>query len=374
MSRVKTFDSTGQAPSGRLYSGDLNAIQDQYADLVNYAQTHGVGVLAVGDASLQLLKFGAGEMRMTGHVRTDGIVRGLGGLFAGQFTTAERDAIPSGERPYGLLILNSDIDELQWNAGTDGSPEWMPIAMRGDGIHGGGAFIGEDSTLTSDVIAARVVGDTFPRWAAHADGSIAFGDGASLHDSYIRRTAANELELDGRWIGKRAAGQQVFGAKDPADVIHRWWVASDGSMEWGPGAAAARDVRLYRSAADVLKLDDTFEAKGIRTTGEEMNRWGTSGSEFRQFKMVSVTLNPPELNGFTGSGPTNYALPAGTGKAGDHIAYMGVFNDLLRYYTLTVRPTMPLDDRVQITWFNTDNAQRNPGSSTFHFHVWNMMP
>lgn len=71
MSRFKTFEATGTAPNGRIYAGDLNAIQDRYADLVNYGQNHGVGTLAIGEAGLQLLRFGAGEARLTGKLRLD---------------------------------------------------------------------------------------------------------------------------------------------------------------------------------------------------------------------------------------------------------------------------------------------------------------
>lgn len=127
MSRVKTFDSTGLATAGRLYAGDLNLIQDQYADLVNYSQTHGVGTLAVGDATIQLLKYGTAEARLTAAFRTDGIMRGLGGFVAGAFTTAQRDAIGAGFRPYGLVILNTQTNRLEYNAGTDGSPNWQPL-------------------------------------------------------------------------------------------------------------------------------------------------------------------------------------------------------------------------------------------------------
>jgi microcystin-dependent protein len=127
MSRVKTFDATGIAPNGKLYAGDLNAMQDQYADLLNYSQNVAVGTLAVGEASLQLVRYGTLEARMTGAMRVDGILRGLGGLFGGQFTTAQRDAIPAGSRPYGLLILNTTLNIYQWNKGTDAVPVWASL-------------------------------------------------------------------------------------------------------------------------------------------------------------------------------------------------------------------------------------------------------
>jgi hypothetical protein len=128
MSRVKEFEATGLAPNGRLYAGDLLAIQDHYADLSNFAQVVGVGTLQIGDTSLMVVKYGTGEMRMTGAVRVDGILRGLGGLYAGAFTTTQRDAIPTGSRPYGVIILNTTTNSFEWNSGTDAVPSWSSLS------------------------------------------------------------------------------------------------------------------------------------------------------------------------------------------------------------------------------------------------------
>jgi len=108
--RIKNFDSTGNAPNGRLFAGDLNAIEDQYADQNNLGQTIGIGTLQIGEVGLQLIRYGASEARLSGAMRTDGILRGLGGLYAGAFTTTQRDAIPLANRPYGLVILNTTTD------------------------------------------------------------------------------------------------------------------------------------------------------------------------------------------------------------------------------------------------------------------------
>lgn len=128
MTRIKTFDSTGLATNGRLYAGDLNAIQDHYADQNNLTQTIGTGSLSLGESGLQLVRYGPGEARFSGALRTDGIVRGLGGLYAGAYTTAQRDAIPAGSRPYGLQILNSTNNSYEWNRGTDAAPSWAALA------------------------------------------------------------------------------------------------------------------------------------------------------------------------------------------------------------------------------------------------------
>lgn len=125
--RYKTFNATGIAPDGRLYAGDLNGIQDLYLPLSDFTSTVDVGTLRVGDPSLQLLKYGAGEFRMSGAMRFDGIMRGLGGLIAGAFTTAQRDAIPAASRPYGLVILNTTTNLYEWNKGTSSVPIWESL-------------------------------------------------------------------------------------------------------------------------------------------------------------------------------------------------------------------------------------------------------
>ena len=123
MARYKTFEATGIAPNGRLYAGDLNAIQDSGFG-TDFTTVLDVGTLRVGDATLQLLKYGASEFRMSGAMRFDGVLEGLGGLVAGAFTTPQRDAIAVGQRPYGLIILNTTENVYQWNAGTDNTPVW----------------------------------------------------------------------------------------------------------------------------------------------------------------------------------------------------------------------------------------------------------
>lgn len=127
MSRFKTFDSTGIATGGRLYAGDLNAIQDRYADLSDFTQTHDVSTLRVGASDVQLSRFGTSEAQFSGHLRSVGILRGLGGIVSGAFTTTQRDAIAAGSRPYGMVILNTTTNRIEWNSGSDAVPAWVGV-------------------------------------------------------------------------------------------------------------------------------------------------------------------------------------------------------------------------------------------------------
>lgn len=107
-------------------------MQDAAAAINDLTQNLRVGTIAIGEAGLQIIRFGTGDARLTGAFRTDGIVRALGGLYVGAFTTSQRDSIPGGSRPYGMAILNTTTNRWEWNQGTDTTPVWV-------GLGGGGA-------------------------------------------------------------------------------------------------------------------------------------------------------------------------------------------------------------------------------------------
>jgi microcystin-dependent protein len=164
MIRLFTKNSTGVAPDGRWYAGDINAIQDAVAAITDLTQTLSVGVVRIGEAGLQLLRYGAGEARLVGSLRVDGILRGLSGIFAGTYTTAARDAIPLGSRPYGLVILNSDNNRHEWNSGTDAAPSWSPLSDIT-------SWIAKALVTTKGDIIAATAASTPARVAVGADGS-----------------------------------------------------------------------------------------------------------------------------------------------------------------------------------------------------------
>lgn len=125
--RYKTFDSTGVAPNGRLFAGDVNAIQDMKADSSDFAQTIDLGTLRIGEAGLTLTRFGAGEAQLAGDLRVTKLLRGLEGIIPGAFTTTQRDALAAGRAPYGIAILNTSKNIWEWNNGTDVARTWVPF-------------------------------------------------------------------------------------------------------------------------------------------------------------------------------------------------------------------------------------------------------
>src|SRR4051794_27834543 len=111
MNRLKTYDATGVAPNGRLFSGDLNALQDAVAALTDLTQNVSVASLAIGESGLVISRFGAGEAQLSGAYRVNGITRALGGLIYGAFTTAARNALTLP--PFGLHIFNTDTNRIE---------------------------------------------------------------------------------------------------------------------------------------------------------------------------------------------------------------------------------------------------------------------
>jgi hypothetical protein len=153
MSRYKTFDATTIPPNGRLFAGDLNAIQDRMADLTNFAQTISLSAAIFGGAGgPQLSRFSSSPNTLriaSAALLVDNLMQANGGVSPGNFTTTQRDAIAAGSRPTGLLIYNSTTARYEWNAGSDAVPSWQPVA----------ATIGND-TITAAMIQADAVGNS----------------------------------------------------------------------------------------------------------------------------------------------------------------------------------------------------------------------
>jgi len=228
LTRVKTFVATGLATAGRLYAGDLNQIQDAVAAYSDYSQRVDVATLGIGETALALLRYGTGEARLTGALRTDGVLRGLGGVFAGTFTTAQRNAIPSGQAPYGLIILNTDNNRFEWNRGSDASRNWVPftITVERNGAspvsEAGINFIqGSGMTITvTDNPGTGYVDVTLAATAQTIGGTIPIGGSIEWNGA---SDPPNYLIEDGRSLVRVAPYDQLFA------VIGTQFGAADGT-------------------------------------------------------------------------------------------------------------------------------------------------
>lgn len=95
-----------------------------------------------------------------------------------------------------------------------------------------------------------------------AAGGITFATDVQLY-----RSSTNVLQTGALVRSLRtAASDRGFAASVSGDTQDRFSTLSDGKMEWGSGAAT-RDTNLYRSAADVLKTDDKFDANTYAVAG-----------------------------------------------------------------------------------------------------------
>lgn len=231
MDRSKTFDATGIAPNGKVYAGDLNLIQDLVAALTDLTQHLSVGSVSIGEDGLQVVKYGAGEARVSGALRVDTILRGLGGLIAGAFTTTQRNAIVAP--PYGLMVLNTTTNRYEYNAGSSGAPSWQPMhSPAGLGNADIAAAAGivysklslGNSIATADLVDALVVtaklADGAVTTAKLADAAVTAAKvAASLKPSGTAVAATEALRALGTTASTAAAGNdaRLSNTRTPTD-------------------------------------------------------------------------------------------------------------------------------------------------------------
>lgn len=252
--RFKTFDATGLAPNGVLFAGDLNAIQDSAAALSDFTQVHDVGILRIGEAGLQLLHYASLETRLTGSFRADGIVRGLHGFVAGTYTTAERDGLLAGARPYGLEILNTTTNQYEFNAGTDAAPVWRPLGVDPQGII---SFQGASSKIVftnqnagNILLTSRRSGDAVDRFTLSESGTESWSGGTLAADVVMSRSAASVLSIN-------PGNLNVQGAVtvDVGNTLAR--------LHFG----SSQDAGIWRTGAAALRTNSSFRADGVITLG-----------------------------------------------------------------------------------------------------------
>lgn len=263
--RIKSFDSTGIAPNGRLYAGDLNAIQDAAAGQTDASQTLLLGTLQVGDTSIQALKFGAEIMRITSHLMVDKTIH------LGNLTTTARDALTSGKAPKGALLFNTTIGFPQINIGTDGARNWMTVGdinqtfmdAKGDLIVGtgsdtaarqavgaNGTTIVADSTQTTGIKWGNPVIPYVSNYLS-ADVTIP-SDNTYTDGPSISLVAGTWAVIGSAWVQANTAGGQVnFGFK-------LWDGTTNYSSGNIPGDSSTQNAQVTLAAIVVLASTKTL--------------------------------------------------------------------------------------------------------------------
>lgn len=226
---VKTFDATGVAPNGKLYAGDLNAIEAAAAGLSDFTQTIDLGTLRIGETALQLLRYGASEARLTGAFRTDGILRALGGSVDATMDTTTRNALPVNAAPYGLKILNTTTNRVEMNVGTDVARVWKPVAL-----DGAGSLAIDNILYFNDVSLSRTSAKLLT-----AAGMLGATRGV-VHPVY---TTAGRDAIP---AGERPRGMTIFNSDILALETN---IGSDAIPVWSGGAAAVGDYKTVAMSA-----------------------------------------------------------------------------------------------------------------------------
>lgn len=122
------------------------------------------------------------------------------------------------------------------------------------------------STAGTDVWTVKVDGDTSPRFVLNADGSMEWGDGTAATDVLLYRVSATVLKLNTYF---QTLGDITVRPGSASEVrLGDIGVGNQSAVTFG---AASGLVKLYRSADDVLKTDDSFHvALDLRHLGTNL--------------------------------------------------------------------------------------------------------
>lgn len=102
-----------------------------------------------------------------------------------------------------------------------------------------------------------------------------------------------------------AAGDDILSTRVTGDTQNRYLVEADGATYWGPGGSTAPDTKLYRSAADTLKTDDSF------VVGADLKL--VNGTTIYRNKLATATT---VANTTTETAVANITIPANDAVAG----------------------------------------------------------
>lgn len=242
MNRLKTYDATGIAPNGRLYSGDINALQDAVAALTDLTQNISVASLIVGESGLILSRYGAGEARLSGAFRTDGIFRALSGFLGGSYSTTARNAIVNP--PYGLTILNTDTNQYEWNSGTPAAPVWKGI--------GGGSYT---SGLLGSIPAASATNANAMYLATDDNGGTLYISNGATWTKVAPGKTQQMTPLDGSVTAAKIASQPIvnLAADLVVDLTYRFKLVI---LNTGSGV---RTVTLPSDAGAAYGIGDSID-------------------------------------------------------------------------------------------------------------------
>lgn len=251
MSRVKTFDSTGVAPNGRLFAGDLNAIQDQYVDLVNLAQAVSVGSLTIGTAGLTFSQFAAGVVGLAGALRISNYANAVNGYQVNGAALASTHLADSAN-----LARQSDISGVALPSG----------------------------------FMAEYAGDTAPTGWLLCDGSaVSRATYASLFGKLVTNKGNPTISIASPGVVTLNAHGLSNG-----DVVY---FDSTGTLPTGITANAPYFV--VNAATNTFQISTTKGGASVNTSGTQSGTHTLYRAPWALGTMSSTTFNVPDMRGRT---------------------------------------------------------------------------
>lgn len=119
---------------------------------------------------------------------------------------------------------------------------------------------------TGIILAGYVTTDAFDRVVITAGGQIEWGPGSGARDVRLYREAANVLTTDDTFrVYRGAVGDNALSVRVTGDTTSRLFINADGGAHWGPGGGAASDVSLIRSGAAALQVVGALDVTGVLT-------------------------------------------------------------------------------------------------------------
>lgn len=205
------------------------------------------------------------------HEAATGAVHGLTGSIVG---TSDSQTL-TNKTLTAPTITNPTVSGGGSLAGTfSGSPTFSGLPVFSGGANFTGAVTHSNDITTTRATAgtaafqALVTADTFDRFRIYADGKQEWGSGSGARDVELFREAADTLTTnDTMRVYRSTTSGDALQTRVTGDTVSRLNVDADGTMSWGPGGAAAQDTNLYRSASDTLKTDDSLVVVGSLTAG-----------------------------------------------------------------------------------------------------------
>lgn len=214
--------------------------------------------------------------------------------------------------------------------GTDGNTKSFAIytsttnrdktirwGLQGNATAESGSNVGTDFQIARFNDAGSFIDSPFCIKRSTGDVGIGASVTSPLARLDVRRTTdANVLLLKNTAASNNAAlallqtetsASRVIQAGISTDTTQRFSMEASGKMEWGAGGASARDTNLYRSAANVLKTDDSLEVadEAYDVSWNGSLQVPTKNAVYDKVELIQTQLNNVKADpiGFSATNP-----------------------------------------------------------------------